>query len=343
MLTKERITSGVVTFLGLFFLVTAFLKGLDSSLFAYTVLEHFGLMGIDLSPRFSLLISQIVVLTELLVGLGLSLNVYRRASLFVCLALIILFSIELSVVYIYSDISNCGCMGNLVPMGLTATLLKNFVILLLVVFAIHNYKQACMDRLDERLTTFVMMIWVIPFMCISLFDQPLKDIALLEKFPVDDIYFPIGHIHSKREIYAVVHDFNKLSPDYTKNLMSALGKYKEEYGANLSVLTNTPQKEIPEQIEGNVSVGKLSRERLSALCDSNVGIVVVRDGRMVAIWRQSILLPDKFPENIMDIAYQSSFMLLIVKVLIWLFYFVFLLIVKREILINIMSNEKKYL
>lgn len=340
MFTKERLISAGMVLLGLLFLLSAFIKGLDSSLFAYTVSECFRLLGVGLSLKASLLISQTLVFAELCAGIGLLLNIYRKKALYISLTLQLLLMGTLSFVLCFSGTDDCRCLEELLPMGIKATMLKDVILTFMTIVLLPGCRLVADKNDYKRLTSGIMMIWVVSFLYVSLFDQPLKDVIIRSNFPTDEVRFDKEYSQGKKEIYAVVRDFSELSPVYLNNFMNVLEKVKTEYDANLYMLTDSIQKDVPKQIKGRVPVGRLSHEGLSALCKANVGIIAVRKGHIVAIWRQNILHPDRLPADMWDIGNQSSFMYLIIKVLVWMFYFVLLLIINNEIIINLLNKSK---
>lgn len=113
--------------IGVFFIVSAILKllGLDQfELYIYS----FNLMNLTLSG----LAARAIIAAELLVGILLIIKIRYKEAWWLTMLMLIGFSLLLIYVMIFRDDSNCHCMGELVEIKPSLSLVKNIVIIVLM-------------------------------------------------------------------------------------------------------------------------------------------------------------------------------------------------------------------
>lgn len=118
--------------LGLFFIVSAVAKWVDIDHFEVHVFSY----GI-LSLNVSLLIARLIIIAELLVGVGLASNVWHRFVNVCAVLMLVGFTLFLGYAALIGRTDSCQCMGSLVEMNPVESMLKNVVLLLLLWVAMH--------------------------------------------------------------------------------------------------------------------------------------------------------------------------------------------------------------
>ena len=108
--------------LGLFFIVSAILKLLSLDNFELYIYS-FNLMNLTLCG----LAARVIIACELLVGILLIIKVKYKIAWWVTLLMLIGFSLLLVYVILFRNDSNCHCMGDLVKMKPSVSLIKNIV------------------------------------------------------------------------------------------------------------------------------------------------------------------------------------------------------------------------
>lgn len=163
--------------IGVFFIVSAILKllGLDHfELYIYS----FKLFNLTLCQ----LAARAIIAAEILVGILLIVKVRYKEAWWLTLLMLVGFSLLLVYVILFRDDSNCHCMGDLVEMKPTLSLVKNLVLIALMLF-IRNEE----DYPFRKRTRVLVLVG-------SFIAALVPPFAL---FPIDDIY----NAFSKPEIY----------------------------------------------------------------------------------------------------------------------------------------------
>lgn len=116
--------------LGVLFVVSAVAKLLSIDefeiyLFSYDVL----------SLRLSMLAARLVIVAEALVGIGLLANVWNRFVNICALLMVVVFTVFLCLSALAGRTDNCHCMGSIIEMNPTQSIVKNAVLLVLLLVA----------------------------------------------------------------------------------------------------------------------------------------------------------------------------------------------------------------
>ena len=115
--------------IGLFFIVSAILKLLSIENFEIYIYS-FNLLSFPLSG----LAARCVIACELLAGVLLIIKVKYKWAWWLTLLMLVGFSFLLVYVILFRDDSNCHCMGDLVQMRPSLSLVKNLVTIALLLF-----------------------------------------------------------------------------------------------------------------------------------------------------------------------------------------------------------------
>ena len=176
--------------IGLFFIVSAVLKLLsldDFELYIYSFnIVNFAWSGI---------VARTIIASEILVGILLIIKVRYKEAWWLTLLMLVGFSFLLIYVMIFRDDSNCHCMGDLVEIKPSISLIKNLVaiVLLLLVRTEDDYQFGPLGRKLAVIGAFVAAI-VPPF-------------AL---FPTDGLYNLFsksdGQDYNETEFHALMAD-----------------------------------------------------------------------------------------------------------------------------------------
>lgn len=118
--------------LGAFFVVSAIAKWVD--------IDHFEIHVFSynlLSLNASFLVARLVIVTELLVGIGLMTDIWHRFVNACTLLMLVGFTLFLGYAALVGRTDNCQCMGSLLEMNPVQSMLKNALLLLLLWIAMH--------------------------------------------------------------------------------------------------------------------------------------------------------------------------------------------------------------
>lgn len=121
-LSQEKHTRNAVRFLGIIFIFSAFLKGLDATAFAVQI-SYFGLVR---TPGLVHGVALLLIGVESVLGILLIFNIHlRRLTLPLTFGVLGGFSLLLLWAWLYTDIKDCGCFGKFLRMSPGVSLLKN--------------------------------------------------------------------------------------------------------------------------------------------------------------------------------------------------------------------------
>ena len=127
--------------LGLFFLVSAIAKWVDIDRFEVHVFSY---NLLSLSASF--LVARLLIVAEILVGVGLVANIWHRFVNICAVLMLVGFSLFLGISALAGRTDDCQCMGSLIEMDPLQSLLKNAVLLLLLWISMHAKPWAWSPR-----------------------------------------------------------------------------------------------------------------------------------------------------------------------------------------------------
>lgn len=113
--------------LGLFFVVSAIAKWVDIDRFEVHVFSY-NLLSLNAS----FLVARLIVVAELLVGIGLAANIWHRFVNVCAVLMLVGFTLFLGYAALVGRTDSCQCMGSLLEMNPVQSMLKNGVLLLLL-------------------------------------------------------------------------------------------------------------------------------------------------------------------------------------------------------------------
>ena len=117
--------------LGLFFIVTAIAKMFDMDRFELYIYSY------NLLPlNVSLVLARIVVICEILVGIGLIANIWRRFVDTCTLLMLVGFTLFLGYAALIGRTDDCHCAGSLLEFNPLQSILKNAILILIFLFSL---------------------------------------------------------------------------------------------------------------------------------------------------------------------------------------------------------------
>lgn len=116
--------------LGIFFIVSAVAKLIDIDRFEVYIFSYN-----ILSLNTSFLVARVVIVCEMLVGIGLVANLFKRWVDTCAMLMLVGFTLFLGYACLIGREDSCQCMGALVDIDPTRSILKNALLILLLLFA----------------------------------------------------------------------------------------------------------------------------------------------------------------------------------------------------------------
>ncbi len=129
--------------LGFTFVVSGVLKGMDIYGTELKLIEYANSTGLQFLAEHNMPLSVLLCAFEIFLGLWLMIFIYRKISLSLLVATTFLFTGTIIYLMINPEknITDCGCFGEILPMGMSASLLKNIVILMLATYLLWSARN----------------------------------------------------------------------------------------------------------------------------------------------------------------------------------------------------------
>lgn len=133
-----RIISRIL--LGIVFIFSGFVKGVDPLGTAYKIEDYFVAFGTDWAMPLALPIAVLLCVTEFSLGVFLLLNVFKKSTAWLTMLMMAFFTLLTLNDAIYNPVPDCGCFGDFIILTNWETFYKNLVIdfFLIFVFITRN-------------------------------------------------------------------------------------------------------------------------------------------------------------------------------------------------------------
>lgn len=136
--SKKILTTTLQIIVGLVFVFSGLMKGIDPVGTAIKIGEYFSSFGIHSNPSVDLVFSVALNLFESALGIALLLGFRPTKTKFVALALMGAMTLLTLYIYIFNPVTDCGCFGDAIIISNKATFWKNVVLLSFVIYLYFN-------------------------------------------------------------------------------------------------------------------------------------------------------------------------------------------------------------
>lgn len=155
--TAQAVKTIVRLLLGLFFIATAVLKLLALDNFEIYIYS-FNLFGYSLCA----VVARLVIAAELLLGALIASRIFYNPAWWLTMAMMVGFTILLVYAALFRNDANCHCMGDLVQVRPSVSIVKNVITILLLLF-VRNEKDFVFQR--KRLVGIAILAsaFIVPF------------------------------------------------------------------------------------------------------------------------------------------------------------------------------------
>ncbi len=163
--------------LGLLFIYSGFVKGVDPVGTEYRIVDYFIAFGTEWAIPLALPISIIMNTVEFVLGILLLLNIYIKITSWLVMLMMAFFTMITLNDAMYSPVPDCGCFGDALVISNWQTFYKNLVIdaLLLIVFLSHNRVNRWFKLKIEWAILLVSIIGFIGFEVYNIRHLPVID------------------------------------------------------------------------------------------------------------------------------------------------------------------------
>lgn len=149
-------------FIGLVFIFSGFVKGVDPLGTAYRIEDYFIAYGTDWAIPFALFLSIALSTLEFVLGMVLLFNTRLKALSWVLFPLMILFTLITLYNAIYNPVPDCGCFGDVIKLTNWQTFYKN-IALIIFGFIIFKQRRQYKSPFSMRLQNIFVLIFMISF------------------------------------------------------------------------------------------------------------------------------------------------------------------------------------
>jgi len=148
--------------LGIVFILSGFVKGVDPLGTAYKIEDYFIAFGAEWAIPFSLSLAVLLCVSEFTLGVFLLTNIFKKTTAWLTLLMMLIFTALTLNDAIFNPVPDCGCFGDFIILTNWETFYKNLVIdfFLIFVFITRNYFDSPYKKATE---------WSIAILTISIF------------------------------------------------------------------------------------------------------------------------------------------------------------------------------
>lgn len=132
---------------GLLFIFSGFIKAVDPHGFSYKLEEYFAVFGTDFLVPFTLALSIIICVAEILLGIALLLGIYKHTTTMLLLIMIVFFTILTGFSAITGKVTDCGCFGDFIVLTPWQSFIKDVALLVLIlILFLYRYSITLLTR-----------------------------------------------------------------------------------------------------------------------------------------------------------------------------------------------------
>ncbi len=139
----KALTTLVKWLVGSLFIFSGLVKLNDPLGFAYKLEDYFAadVLNLPFLIPYTLFLAIVIVLVEILLGVGLLLGYRIKATLNLLLAMIVFFTFLTFYSAYFNKVTDCGCFGDAIPLTPWQSFYKDIILLILIGFLIFNKKH----------------------------------------------------------------------------------------------------------------------------------------------------------------------------------------------------------
>lgn len=139
--TNDKVVSFFKNWIGTFFIFSAVVKLVDPVGFAIKLTDYFNVFKTPFMNPFAQSLSFFVLVLELVIGVALLFNVWKRLILPILLGLILFFTLLTGVSAIFNVVRDCGCFGDFLKISPWTSFIKDIILTILSIYVYVNQKK----------------------------------------------------------------------------------------------------------------------------------------------------------------------------------------------------------
>ena len=169
---------------GLLFIFSGLIKANDPLGLSYKMQEFFDVWGLSFFNDYTLGLSLLMNLLEIVTGIALLIKYPYKQTLWVLLVLIVFFSFLTGYALFSGKIKTCGCFGDCIPLSPKTSFIKDIILFISIVILLINHK---------KVKTNLHKAWGILILLVGTFSVGYGQYYVLEHLPfIDCLPYKVG-------------------------------------------------------------------------------------------------------------------------------------------------------
>lgn len=154
--------------LGIVFIFSGFVKGVDPLGSTYKFTDYFNAFNLGFLEPFALVLAIILAAAEFMIGISLILRLRYQLAVWALLVFISFFTLLTFVLALTNPVSDCGCFGDAIIMTNWQTFFKN---LILIPFVLHIFwfRRVGQDAFKPPFSWLAIIVFTLVFMGIEVY------------------------------------------------------------------------------------------------------------------------------------------------------------------------------
>ena len=153
---------------GLVFIFSGFVKGIDPLGFSYRLEDYFQVFGMPWAVPFALILTIFLVTLEFTIGISLLFNLWIKGFAWALLGMMLFFTCLTGFDALYNMVPDCGCFGDAIKLTNFQTFLKN-ILLMVFVIPLFTGRKKFKNWAPDWAQKMFLMIFAIAFAGMSTF------------------------------------------------------------------------------------------------------------------------------------------------------------------------------
>lgn len=307
---KQQITKFAAFVIGIVYLLSGISKWIDNASTSLKVNEYAMGFNIEVSPIIIDSTSIVLVYTEILIGLCIHINCFKKIALQLAFIMTGIFGIITLLAATSSTMNECGCFGSFLHLTLWQSFTKNILLLIISGIALLSHK---LSNLHSKKTILIVCLSSVLILYGMVFCQPLhntnniKIYSKLSKTENGKYKVPIEitlegedvELNQIKDttIFVVIRKPYKLSSKQISNIINTTAHISIDKPFYI-ITTKENYVNTPYQ---NFKIAYTDNHTLEELIQFNIGIIAISNGILIGKWQQNALRTQKEPQTLADI------------------------------------------
>jgi hypothetical protein len=196
---------------GLLFIFSGLIKANDPLGLSYKMQEFFDVWGLSFFNDYTLGLSLLMNLLEIVTGIALLIKYPYKQTLWVLLVLIVFFSFLTGYALFSGKIKTCGCFGDCIPLSPKTSFIKDIILFISIVILLINHK---------KVKTNLHKAWGILILLVGTFSVGYGQYYVLEHLPfIDCLPYKVGKdiVEQMKLPSNAIADSIRLDMEFEKN------------------------------------------------------------------------------------------------------------------------------